>query len=60
MSMVADQDATDHGIRCPRCNCAHVPVQRTVRIRGKLVRRYRVCRFCRRHFSTTEKASGTA
>jgi transcriptional regulator NrdR family protein len=42
------------GIRCPACNCAHVPVLYT-RPANRGVRRVRACRNCGRRISTFER-----
>lgn len=41
-------------LRCPSCECPHVPVCYT-RPRGNRIRRVRECRHCGRRFSTIEK-----
>lgn len=45
------------GVRCPNCNCGHVPVQATRRKAGRIAR-YRTCRACGRRFVTSERVAG--
>lgn len=46
------------GLRCPSCDCAHLPVSYTRR-RGKRIMRVRHCRHCGRRVVTYEAAIGT-
>ncbi|MEP0846057.1 MAG: hypothetical protein HRF50_04450 [Phycisphaerae bacterium] len=59
--MPDDQDgaAAQEGVRCPDCNCAHVPVWSTRR-RARHVLRVRICRHCGRRFVTRERSDGPA
>lgn len=45
------------GVRCPSCECTHVPVYYT-RERMNRVVRVRQCRDCGRRFQTTEQLGG--
>lgn len=43
----------NQGIRCPRCNCGHCPVEYTRQHTRQTVR-CRKCRYCGHRFITTE------
>ncbi len=44
---------TEDGLRCPRCECRHLPVWMT-RHRGKRTIRIRICRNCGKRVYTVE------
>jgi transcriptional repressor NrdR len=49
----------ERGVRCPQCNCAHLPVLETRKLPGGRIMRRRECRHCGKRFSTYERAFGT-
>lgn len=49
----------DQGIRCPRCNCPRSEVTHTRKKWGRVTIRYRICRFCRARFRTSERLINT-
>jgi DNA-directed RNA polymerase subunit RPC12/RpoP len=46
------------GVRCPDCNCAHLPTLYT-RHQGNTTTRVRVCRHCGRRIVTRERLAGS-
>lgn len=47
------------GLKCPRCECPHVPVIETRETIGGRLRRRRECRHCKRRFTTYELTTPT-
>ena len=45
-------------VRCPKCNCGHLYVIRTVVSRLGVIRRRRECRYCGHRITTTERRTG--
>ncbi len=50
-------DGDDHGVRCPKCNCADTRVVYTRHSIGARNHRRRKCRHCGREFSTYERTT---
>ena len=50
-------DGEDHGVRCPKCNCADTRVFRTRHSIGARNQRRRRCRNCGHEFSTYERVT---
>ncbi len=48
---------TDHGVRCPKCNCPDTRVYYTRHSVGERNHRRRRCRHCGHEFSTYERAA---
>jgi len=53
-------DEPRSGVRCPRCNCPHVPVLYTRSAPFGRTKRVRECRYCGRRVVTYEAASDEA
>ena len=51
-----DGDEEPRGVRCPVCNCAHLPVHYTRKRRNNIIMRVRICRHCGKRITTYEKA----
>jgi len=48
-------DGDDHGVRCPRCNCADTRIKKMRHPIGRRNRRLRLCRNCGHKFLTYER-----
>jgi len=48
-------DGDDHGVRCPKCNCADTRVGQTDHVYNKRNQRKRKCRACGYEFLTYER-----
>jgi len=49
-------DGDDHGVRCPKCNCADTRVDQHRKTYGNRNMRDRICRHCGHEFRSCEKA----
>lgn len=54
MGQPPDSEPPAFGLRCPRCGCCDLRANRTVRLPGGRVKRYRYCRHCHRGVTTIE------